>query len=232
MSNDTLRREVFDRVLPRVQTPGQYTGGERNEIHKDHASVDLKVALAFPDTYAIGMSHLGLQILYHMLNARDDVLAERVFAPWTDMERELRARDLPLYTLESFTPVGEFDVIGFSMQYELCYTNFLSMLELGGVPRRTSDRSIHDPVILGGGSISLALEPVAPFFDAVLVGDAEDVLDPIVDAIIAWRRSNEPRHALPDDKLRGWSNLSLSHARREIDGLLATIGVPEAKRMQ
>jgi len=187
---------VLDRILPRVKTPGQYAGGERNQIRKDHASVDLKVALAFPDTYTIGMSHLGLQILYHMLNSRDDIVAERVFAPWIDMDDELRKRDIPLYTLESFTPIGEFDVIGFSMQYELCYTNFLGMLELGGIPAKTKDRSIHDPVIIGGGSISLALEPVAPFFDAVLVGDAEDVLDRIMDVIIAWRRSNRPRHDL------------------------------------
>lgn len=192
----TLRQTVLDQILPRVKTPGQYAGGERNRIQKDHASVDLKVALAFPDTYAIGMSHLGLQILYHMLNGREDVLAERVFAPWIDMEEELRKRSLPLYTLESFTPLGEFDVIGFSMQYELCYTNFLNMLELAGVPVETSARSIGDPVILGGGSISLAMEPAAPFFDAILVGDAEDVLDKIVDIIIAWRRRGEPRHSL------------------------------------
>jgi radical SAM family uncharacterized protein len=195
VSND-LRKTVYDKVLPRVRTPGQYAGGERNAIVKDRAAVDLTVALAFPDTYTIGMSHLGLQILYHMLNSRDDVAAERVFAPWIDMEDELRKRNLPLYSLESFTPLGDFDVIGFSMQYELGYTNFLNMLELSGIPVETSDRSIGDPVILGGGSISLALEPVAPFLDAVLVGDAEDVIDPIVDAIIDWRRSGAQRSEL------------------------------------
>lgn len=195
-TRNTLKQTILDQILPRVKTPGQYTGGERNQIRKDHSSVDLKVALGFPDTYAIGMSHLGLQILYHMLNARDDVLAERVFAPWIDMEDELRKRDLPIYTLESFTPLGEFDVIGFSMQYELCYTNLLSMLELARVPVETENRSIHDPVILGGGSISLAMEPAAPFFDAILVGDAEDVLHPIIDTIIDWRRSMKPRGEL------------------------------------
>jgi radical SAM family uncharacterized protein len=193
---------VLDRVLPRVQTPAQYIGGERNQIRKDHASVDLRVALAFPDTYAIGMSHLGLQILYHMLNGRDDVLAERAFAPWVDMEEQLRRRDLPIYTLESFTPLGDFDVIGFSMQYELCYTNLLNMLDLAGVPALTEDRSTNDPVILGGGSISLAMEPAAPFFDAILVGDAEDVLDEIIDAIIAWRRRGEPRQSLHESLCR------------------------------
>lgn len=191
-----LRQTILERVLPHVQMPGQYTGGERNQIRKDHASVDLKVALAFPDTYAIGMSNLGMQILYHMINARPDALAERAFTPWTDMESELRHRGLPLYTLESFTPLADFDVIGFSMQYELCYTNLLNMLELSDIPVRTSDRSLHDPVILGGGSISLAMEPVAPFFDAILVGDAEHVLDRILDEIKAWRRSGRPRSAL------------------------------------
>jgi radical SAM family uncharacterized protein len=208
-----------------VQTPAQYIGGERNEIRKDHASVDLKVALAFPDTYSIGMSHLGLQILYHMLNRRPDVLAERVFAPWTDMEDELRRRDLPIYTLETFTPLGEFDVIGFSMQYELCYTNLLSMLDLAGVPAKTEDRSTHDPVILGGGSISLAMEPVAPFFDAVLVGDAEDVLDQIVDTIIEWRRCGEPRKALHESlcRIAGVYVPSLYEVHYNADGTIERI---------
>ena len=192
----SLRDILFNQVLPRVARPGQYAGGERNIIVKDHASVDLKVALAFPDTYAIGMSHLGLRILYHLVNAREDACAERVFAPWIDMEDELRRRELPLVTLESFTPLDRFDVIGFSMQYELGFTNFLNMLELARVPRLTADRGIGDPVILGGGSITLAMEPVAPFFDAILVGDAEDVVHRTLDIIKAWRRSARPRSEL------------------------------------
>jgi radical SAM family uncharacterized protein len=196
MHSDRIRTVVFDQILPRVAKPGQYAGGERNIIVKDHASVDLKVALAFPDTYGIGMSHLGLKILYHMLNEREDIAAERVFAPWTDMEDELRRRDVPLHTLETFTPLGEFDVVGFSMQYELCYTNFLNMLELSGIPALTSQRTGRDPVVLGGGSITLAMEPVAPFFDAILVGDAEDVLYPTMDAIKEWRRGGGARDEL------------------------------------
>jgi radical SAM family uncharacterized protein len=184
------QRILYDRILPRVQKPGQYAGGERNTVVKDHAVVDLTVALAFPDTYAVGMSHLGLKILYHMLNGRQDVAAERVFAPWTDMEEELRRRDLPLCTLETFTPLSQFDVVGFSMQYELSFTNFLNMLELGGIPALTADRSPTDPIVLGGGSIAMAMEPVAPFFDAILVGDAEDVLFSIVDTVKDWRRAS------------------------------------------
>ena len=189
----SIRDILFDEVLPRVQKPGQYAGGERNLIVKDHAAVDLKVALAFPDTYAIGMSHLGMRILYHLINARADACAERVFAPWIDMEDELRRRELPLVTLETFTPLDRFDVIGFSMQYELGFTNLLNMLELARVPRLTEQRSIADPVILGGGSITLAMEPVAPFFDAILVGDAEDVVHRALDAIKQWRRSGRAR---------------------------------------
>ncbi len=192
----TVEDIILNEVLPRVQKPGQYTGGERNIIVKDPASVDLRVALAFPDTYAIGMSHLGLKILYHLINRREDTAAERVFTPWMDMEAELRRRELPLTSLESFTPLSEFDVIGFSMQYELCFTNMLNMLELGGLPLKTADRSRTDPVILAGGSISSALEPAAPFFDAILVGDSEDVMDPILDTIIAWKKESLPRRNL------------------------------------
>ncbi len=187
---------LFNEILPRVSKPGQYAGGERNIIRKDHAGVDIKVALAFPDTYSIGMSHLGLKILYHMLNGREDVVAERVFAPWTDMEDQLRGRGLPLCSLETFTPISEFDIVGFSMQYELSFTNFVNMLELSSIPQLTADRTLSDPVILGGGSISMAMEPVTPFFDAILVGDAEDVLFDIVDTVRDWRRSGAPREQL------------------------------------
>lgn len=217
---------LYERVLPRVAKPGQYAGGERNIVVKDHSSVDLKVALAFPDTYGVGMSHLGLKILYHMLNARDDIAAERVFAPWIDMEDEMRARAVPLYTLETFTPVGEFDVVGFSMQYELCYTNFLNMLELAGIPAYTAERSDGDPVILGGGSITLALEPVAPFFDAILVGDAEDVLYRTMDTIKEWRGSGRARADLHRElaTIPGMYVPSLYDVSYNADGTVARIG--------
>ncbi len=216
---------LFNQILPRVSKPGQYAGGECNAVVKDHASVDLTVALAFPDTYAIGMSHLGLKILYHMLNARDDIAAERVFAPWTDMEAELRSRQTPLCSLETFTPLSEFDVIGFSMQYELSYTNFLNMLELAGVPLLTTERSSSVPVILGGGSISHAMEPVAPFFDAILIGDAEDVLYPMMDVIGDWRRSGEPRRRLHErlTALAGVYVPSLYEVSHHADGTIARI---------
>ena len=227
----SIRDILFDEVLPRVQKPGQYAGGERNAIVKDHASVDLKVALAFHDTYAIGMSHLGLRILYELINQRPDALAERVFAPWIDMEAELRQRELPLVTLETFTPLDRFDVIGFSMQYELGFTNLLNMLELARIPVLTRDRSINDPVILGGGSITLAMEPVAPFFDAILVGDAEDVIHRTLDIIKEWRRSGRPRAELHRAlcAIPGMYVPSLYHIDYHADGTIARIdAIPPA----
>jgi radical SAM family uncharacterized protein len=192
----SLKQTILDEILPLVRKPGQYAGGERNAIVKNHADVDLKVAVAFPDTYAVGMSHLGIKIIYHMLNGRKDVAAERVFAPWVDMEEILRARSLPLYSLETFTPLDEFDVVGFSLQYELCYTNVLNMLELGRIPLETSQRTGGDPVVIAGGSISVACEPLAPFLDAVLVGDAEETIHVMMDRIIAWKRSDRDRSSL------------------------------------
>jgi radical SAM family uncharacterized protein len=191
-----IKKKVLNEILPRVQKPGQYTGGERNAVVKDPASVDLRFAVAFPDTYALGMSHLGLKIIYHILNGRGDVAAERVFAPWLDMEEELRKREMPIYSLETFSPLHEFDVIGFSIQYELSYTNVLNMLELSAIPVLTEERSAGDPIILAGGALSSAMEPLAPFLDAVLVGDAEDILDGIINTIIGWKKNGLPREAL------------------------------------
>lgn len=216
---------LFDEILPRVKKPGQYAGGERNAVVKDHSSVDLKVALAFPDTYDIGMSHLGLKILYHMLNAREDVLAERVFAPWIDMESELRTRGLELRTLETFTPLAQFDVVGFSMQYELSYTNFLNMLDLAGIPALTEHRDPGDPVVLGGGAVAGAMEPVAPFFDAILVGDCEDVLYSAMDLIKDWRRAGRPRSDLHRalTAIPGMYVPSLYHVTYKTDGTIDRI---------
>ena len=133
MLNTTLKNAVY-RILPRVKTPAQYTGGELNTITKDHARVRGKLCLAFPDTYTLGMSHHGLQVLYTIMNNDPQWACERAFAPWLDFEAELRKNGLPLYGLETFTPLCEFDLVGFSLQYEVCYTNLLTMLDLGGIP--------------------------------------------------------------------------------------------------
>ena len=162
--------------IHRVAKPARYMGGEYNAIEKAWSSVDLRFALCFPDLYDIGMSHMGTKILYSIVNKADDLLMERCFAPWFDMEEELRARDLPLLSLESHRPLRDFDVVGFSLQFELTYTNILTMLDLGGVPLRNADRTLDDPFVIAGGPTATHAEPMAPFIDAFLIGDAEERL--------------------------------------------------------
>jgi radical SAM family uncharacterized protein/radical SAM-linked protein len=162
--------------LHRVLKPARYVGGEVHQIVKERGSVRLRMALAFPDVYDIGMSHLGTKILYSLLNKHPDLAAERVFCPWIDMERELRARGLPLLSLETASPLADFDVVGFSLQYELTFTNILTMLDLSGIPFRSQDRDASHPLIIAGGPGATQPEPMAPFIDAFLVGDAEERL--------------------------------------------------------
>lgn len=182
--------------LAAVQKPGRYLGTEVNAVFKDPAAVRLRVALLFPDLYEIGMSHLGLALLYHILNRREEIWAERVFAPALDLERELRERRLPLVSLESGTPLAQFDLVGVSLQYELCFTNLLTMLELGGIPWLAATRRPQDPVVIAGGPISANPEPVAPFFDAILVGEGEEAILEIADLVHQWRMAGESREEL------------------------------------
>ena len=140
-----------EKLLPLVQKPGRYTGGELNSVMKEKDEVEIRFAFCFPDTYEIGMSHLGIKILYSLINAREDAWCERVFAPWTDMEALMRERHVPLYALESGDPLTEFDFIGFTMQYELSYTNVLNMLDLAGLPVRAEERKALTPLVIAGG---------------------------------------------------------------------------------
>jgi len=176
-----------DSLLLGVKQPGQYVGGERNAIVKDHGAVRLTFALAYPDTYTVGMSHQGLQILYAMLNGREDVAAERVFTPWPDMEAGLRAAGLPLCSLETHTPLSEFDVLGVSLQHEMTYTNLLTLLDLGGIPLCCADRGDGDPIVIAGGPGALSPEPLADFIDLFVLGDGEPVIGPLADALIETR---------------------------------------------
>jgi len=169
-------REELSRVLLSVNRPARYTGGEYNSIVKDWDKASVKMALAFPDVYEVGMSHLGGRILYGLVNSQPDYLLERVFAPWPDMEEVMRREGWVLYSLESFRPVREFDVVGFSLQYELSFTNVLNMLELAGIPLWSGGRREGDPLVIAGGPVCFNPEPVTPFFDAFLIGDGEDVL--------------------------------------------------------
>ncbi|MEE9514405.1 MAG: TIGR03960 family B12-binding radical SAM protein [Candidatus Brocadiales bacterium] len=173
---NNLRTVVTEKLLPHVETPGRYIGGEWNSIVKDPGETRLSFALAFPDTYEIGMSHLGLQLLYGLLNSIDDVACERVFAPWPDMESLMRAHDVPLFSLENFRPVRDFDVVGFSLQYEMSYTNVLNMLDLAGIPLFSKDRRNKDPIVIAGGPGAMSPEPVADFVDIFLLGDGEETI--------------------------------------------------------
>ncbi|MCU0685710.1 MAG: hypothetical protein MUF34_26280 [Polyangiaceae bacterium] len=171
--------------LHKVAKPARYTGGEVGSRVKDWSAVEAKVCLAFPDIYDIGMSHLGYKILYKILNDDPRLLAERAYAPWPDMEAELRARGLPLVSHESARPLRDFDVVGLSLQFELTYTNCLTILDLGGIPIRASDRGEDDPLVLGGGPTATHPEPVAVFFDAFVVGDGEEAC---ADVALTWAR--------------------------------------------
>ncbi|HVJ82833.1 MAG TPA: radical SAM protein, partial [Planctomycetia bacterium] len=198
LRGEKLRDVVFRTILPKVQTPGQYIGGERNSIAKDHASVRATVCLAFPDAYALGMSHYGGQILYSILNDDPRWACERAYCPMPDFEKEIRAAGLPLYSLETFTPLVEFDVVGFSLQYEVCYTNLLNILDLGGIPLREKERGDGHPLIIAGGPGAQNPEVLAPFVDVFLIGDGEDSLPLLVER---WADLKDRTDLSRDDKL-------------------------------
>jgi len=183
-----LKHFVAENILPLVEMPGQYIGGEWNSVVKNHAEIDVKVALAFPDTYSIGMSHLGIQILYGLLNDRNDTVCERVFAPLDDMESLMRKHKIPLFSLETYTPLREFDLVGFSLQYELSYTNVLNMLNLSEIPITSSERGETDPLIIAGGPCAISPEAVADFIDIFLVGDGEESLPQLVELFKDMKR--------------------------------------------
>jgi len=174
-------KQKLERVLKKVQKPSRYTGGEYNQIVKEKQNVNVRVAFCFPDTYEIGMSNLGLKILYGVLNNIEDVWCERVFAPWPDMEAKMREYSIPLYALESYDSIRDFDIVAFSLGYELSYTNVINMLELAGIPLRSKDRDLSDPVIIAGGSCCYNPEPMADFIDLFVIGEGEEVIVELID---------------------------------------------------
>lgn len=188
MLNRRLKEYVVSHILPRVETPAQYLGGEHNMVRKEYGDVRGKLCLAFPDVYTIGMSHHGLQVLYTLMNDRPEWACERAFTPWLDMERELRAAGVPLYSLENFTPLHEFDVVGFSLQYEIGSVNVLTMLDLGKIPLRSVHRTLADPLVIAGGPCAQNPEPLAPFIDVFVTGDGEPSLPAICDTWLEIRR--------------------------------------------
>ena len=184
---------LFQEMLSGVQRPARYIGGEWNQVVKDHRDVDVTFALAYPDVYEIGMSHLGFRILYSLLNAREDTAAERVFCPWPDMAETLRRRRRPLTTLETGTSLAALDVVGFSLQYEMTFTNVLEMLDLAGIPLRSSERAEGDPMIIVGGPVVFNVEPLADFVDLVFVGDGEELIPEFIDRLKDLRRGGATR---------------------------------------
>src|SRR5512143_3127623 len=189
-------RPLLDPLLPSVEQPGRYVGLERNVVRKDLTRASVTLALAFPDTYEIGMSHTGLKILYEIVNRREDLACERVYAPWVDLEAKMRAEGIPLFSTESFAPAADFDVLGFSLQAELNYSNILNMLDLAGLPVWQRERRESDPIVLGGGPCTASPGPIADCFDAFLVGDAEEARPAFLDAYRKARARGLPRREL------------------------------------
>ncbi|MFC2007974.1 TIGR03960 family B12-binding radical SAM protein [Chloroflexota bacterium] len=183
---------IPDNILQQVTRPARYTGGEWNSVVKDWETTDIRIALSYPDSYEIGMSNAAIPILYELLNNQPDVLAERVYAPWVDMETIMRAQGIPLFSLESQHPLKQFDIIGFSLGYELTYTNVLNMLDLAGIPVLASDRDESHPLIIAGGSCALNPEPMSDFIDVFVIGDGEEVTVELLDCIRDWKSRGKP----------------------------------------
>ena len=195
-----------DEILMKIEKPARYIGGEVNSVYKDKESVDIRFAMCFPDVYEIGMSHLGMKILYDMFNRRDDVWCERVFSPWIDLDKMMKEEKIPLFALESQEPVRDFDFLGITIQYEMCYTNILQILELSGIPFDATDRTWEDPIVIGGGPCVYNPEPLADFFDLFYIGEGETVYDRLFDVYKEIRR-------------RGGSRKEFLEAAAEIEGI-------------
>ena len=188
-----MRIELNDKILLDVKKPAKYTGNEWNMVRKNPEDVAVRFAFCFPDDYEIGMSHLGMKILYHILNKRDDTYCERAFAPWIDMEDKLRENNIPLYTLETYTPLCEFDIVGFTLQYEMSYSNILNMLDLGKIPVLAKERKEGMPFVIAGGPCTVNPEPLADFFDFFVIGEGEEITNEIIDAYKEWKKAGEKR---------------------------------------
>jgi radical SAM family uncharacterized protein/radical SAM-linked protein len=215
----------LDRLLLAAEKPSRYVGNEVNVIHKDLRAAEVTWALAFPDAYEVGMSNLGFRVLYHVLNRRPETAAERTFMPWPDLAAALRATRTPLFSWESRAPLRSFDILGFSLQFELCYPTVLAMLDLAGLPLFAKDRGPDDPLVIGGGPCAYSPEPVAPFFDAFVVGEGEEVVHEITDLVRAWKDAGGTRAELLWElsEIRGVYVPSLFDFRYDRDGTIGAI---------
>ena len=211
-----------DEVLMRIEKPARYTGNEINMVKKDPSAVDIRFCMCFPDVYEIGMSHLGIQILYDMFNRWDDTYCERVYSPWPDLDRIMREKNIPLFALESQHPVRRFDFLGITLQYEMCYTNMLQILDLSGIPLYAKDRTPEDPFVICGGPCTYNPEPVADFFDLVYIGEGETSYRELLDQYKAWKKSGESRRGFLERaaKVEGIYVPSLYEVTYEDDGTI------------
>ena len=184
---------LSDEVLLSIEKPARYIGGEVNSVVKDKEEVDIRFCMCFPDVYEIGMSHLGIQILYDMFNRREDTWCERVYSPWLDLSKVLKEKKIPLFALESQDPVRDFDFLGITIQFEMCYTNILQILDLSRIPLHAADRTEEDPIVIGGGPCAYNPEPLAEFFDIFYIGEGEVVYDELLDTYKEWKKSGASR---------------------------------------
>ena len=191
-----IKKILFEELLDKVEKPGRYTGKEFNEIVKEKNKFVVKIALAFPDLYEIGMSYLGFKILYEIINRRDDAVAERVFSPAVDMEKLLRNRQLPVFSLETYRPLNSFDIVGFTIQHELCFSNILNLLDLGQIPLRSEDRKEEDPLIIAGGPGAFNPEPLTHFIDLFVIGEGEEIIEEIIEIYKKWQEKKQSRTEL------------------------------------
>lgn len=228
-----------DEILLKIEKPARYIGNEVNSVMKDKNEVDIRFAMCFPDVYEIGMSNLGMMILYNMFNQREDVWCERLFSPWPDLDKVMREKKIPLFALESQEPIRDFDFLGITIGYEMCYTNILQVLDLSGIPLKSADRGEDFPIVIGGGACAYNPEPLAPFFDMFYIGEGETVYDALFDAYKANKKAGGSRRdfLLAAAKIPGIYVPSLYEVTYKEDGTIASFaptadGVPEKVQKQ
>ena len=199
MNSLNIKKILFEELLDKVQKPGRYTGKEFNETVKKEDASTVKIALTFPDLYEIGMGYLGFKILYEIINKRDDASAERVFSPAVDMEKLLRERQIPIFSLETYRPLNSFDIVGFTIQHELCFSNILNLLELGHIPLRSEERKEDDPLVIAGGPGTFNAEPLSAFFDLFVIGEGEEIVGKIIEVYKRWKGKKQSKAKLLEE---------------------------------
>jgi radical SAM family uncharacterized protein len=214
-------KKITDHILHKVEKPSRYVGGELNQVVKNPKDVDIRFAFCFPDVYEVGMSHLGTRILYHTINGRKDIYCERVFSPWPDMEAELRKNEIPLMTLETKDPISEFDILGFTLQYEMSYTNILNMLDMAGITIRASERGEDEPIIMAGGPCAYNPEPLYDIVDFFEIGEGEEVMDEVLDVYKKYKGKGKKKEFLREiSKIQGVYVPSLYEVTYKEDGTI------------